>query len=385
MRVCVNMHTMADPDGELLTALDKGLPERAIGMTAAAFLGGTSPARRVLDAVGRARRRGDAQQRRDHGGLVPRARAGDHAARQDDDGADALAAAVGCRSPRHHAGHDGPGAHRPQPRRRLGHARQRRRRRARAALPRGRARRPRVPLRVLGRLARDRRGNGARPAQGPAAAPGRRVRRARRRGRSHRCAHRCRRRRGRRAHRGVRRAAVGGRRRLRGVPGARPVAARARRGAGLPGRPDRAAPRRRAPLRRGRGVRHRGRQRLLRPRRGGVRGRPGPCRERTRFTLRSGAYIVHDDGFYRQISPFDEAAAGPDVPRFRVAMRGLARVVSHPEPGLALLDGGKRDFPYDEGLRSRGCPRPISGALAGAARRGGVCPERPARLPAVGR
>jgi D-serine deaminase-like pyridoxal phosphate-dependent protein len=31
-------------------------------------------------------------------------------------------------------------------------------------------------------------------------------------------------------------------------------------------------------------------------------------------------------------------------------MRGYARVVSHPEPGLALLDGGKRDFPYDEGL-----------------------------------
>jgi D-serine deaminase-like pyridoxal phosphate-dependent protein len=32
------------------------------------------------------------------------------------------------------------------------------------------------------------------------------------------------------------------------------------------------------------------------------------------------------------------------------AMRGIARVVSHPEPGLALLDGGKRDFPFDEGL-----------------------------------
>jgi D-serine deaminase-like pyridoxal phosphate-dependent protein len=76
----------------------------------------------------------------------------------------------------------------------------------------------------------------------------------------------------------------------------------------------------------------------------------GAGRDRTRFTLRSGAYIVHDDGFYRGISPFDEGAAGLDAPRFRVAMRGLARVVSHPEPGLALLDGGKRDFPYDEGL-----------------------------------
>ena len=31
-------------------------------------------------------------------------------------------------------------------------------------------------------------------------------------------------------------------------------------------------------------------------------------------------------------------------------MHGYARVVSSPEPGLALVDGGKRDFPYDEGL-----------------------------------
>lgn len=72
---------------------------------------------------------------------------------------------------------------------------------------------------------------------------------------------------------------------------------------------------------------------------------------RTRFTLRSGAYIVHDDGFYRGISPFDEGAAHPaGSPRFINAMHGYARVVSSPEPGLALVDGGKRDLPYDEGL-----------------------------------
>lgn len=76
-----------------------------------------------------------------------------------------------------------------------------------------------------------------------------------------------------------------------------------------------------------------------------------------RFVLRSGAYLVHDDGFYRGISPFGDAVAqaGAGAPRFRTAMRGVARVVSQPEPGLALLDGGKRDFPYDEGLpRARG-------------------------------
>lgn len=73
---------------------------------------------------------------------------------------------------------------------------------------------------------------------------------------------------------------------------------------------------------------------------------------RTLWTLRSGAYITHDDGFYRQVSPLDEgnAAGQQRVGRFRSAMRGIARVVSHPEPGLALIDGGKRDFPFDEGL-----------------------------------
>ncbi|WP_245723480.1 hypothetical protein [Paramicrobacterium humi] len=69
----------------------------------------------------------------------------------------------------------------------------------------------------------------------------------------------------------------------------------------------------------------------------------------TRWTLRSGAYITHDDGFYRGISPLDEAGVNVERP-LRPAMHGLARVVSHPEPGLALLDGGKRDFPFDEGL-----------------------------------
>lgn len=70
----------------------------------------------------------------------------------------------------------------------------------------------------------------------------------------------------------------------------------------------------------------------------------------TRWILRSGASLLHDDGFYHGISPLDQSrGVAPDhalVP----AMRGYARVVSHPEPRLALLDGGKRDFPYDEGL-----------------------------------
>jgi len=69
--------------------------------------------------------------------------------------------------------------------------------------------------------------------------------------------------------------------------------------------------------------------------------------DRARFVLRSGAYVVHDHGYYRQNSPFDGAGLRP-------AARGLARVVSRPEPALALVDAGKRDFPYDEGL-----PQPL--------------------------
>jgi len=71
---------------------------------------------------------------------------------------------------------------------------------------------------------------------------------------------------------------------------------------------------------------------------------------RTRWILRSGASLLHDDGFYHGISPLDAGRATPGRPALASAMRAYARVVSHPEPGLALLDGGKRDFPYDEGL-----------------------------------
>ena len=62
---------------------------------------------------------------------------------------------------------------------------------------------------------------------------------------------------------------------------------------------------------------------------------------RATVVLRSGAYQLHDDGFYNGITPL----AG-----LRSAMHGWARVISTPEPGLAILDGGKRDFPYDEGM-----------------------------------
>ncbi len=76
--------------------------------------------------------------------------------------------------------------------------------------------------------------------------------------------------------------------------------------------------------------------------------------------LRSGAYVIHDDGFYSGVSPLAAPRAGRAL---RSAMHGWARAVSHPEPGLALLDAGKRDFPYDEGLPT---PQRVSGRLAPA-------------------
>jgi D-serine deaminase-like pyridoxal phosphate-dependent protein len=69
-----------------------------------------------------------------------------------------------------------------------------------------------------------------------------------------------------------------------------------------------------------------------------------------RIVLRSGAYITHDDGFYQSISPFADAVAPDNPVHLRSAIHGWARVISKPETELALLDAGKRDLPYDEGL-----------------------------------
>ena len=63
--------------------------------------------------------------------------------------------------------------------------------------------------------------------------------------------------------------------------------------------------------------------------------------------VRSGAFQVHDDGFYAGITPMGrEIGTTP----FRSAMHLWARVLSRPEAGLALLDGGRRDASFDEGL-----------------------------------
>jgi D-serine deaminase-like pyridoxal phosphate-dependent protein len=76
--------------------------------------------------------------------------------------------------------------------------------------------------------------------------------------------------------------------------------------------------------------------------------------------LRSGAYVTHDHVHYAGITPLRSPA--PEE-RLRPALRLWAQVVSCPEPGLALLNAGKRDIPYDLGL-----PLPTLVRSAGALR-----------------
>jgi D-serine deaminase-like pyridoxal phosphate-dependent protein len=66
-----------------------------------------------------------------------------------------------------------------------------------------------------------------------------------------------------------------------------------------------------------------------------------------RVVLRSGAYLTHDDGFYRQRTPFVRV---PGEGALEAALDLWAQVLSTPEPGLAIVGMGKRDAPFDEGL-----------------------------------
>jgi D-serine deaminase-like pyridoxal phosphate-dependent protein len=60
-----------------------------------------------------------------------------------------------------------------------------------------------------------------------------------------------------------------------------------------------------------------------------------------RVVVRAGSYITHDDGIYAATTP---------LPALRPALELWARVLSSPEPGLAIAGFGKRDAPYDLGL-----------------------------------
>lgn len=80
--------------------------------------------------------------------------------------------------------------------------------------------------------------------------------------------------------------------------------------------------------------------------------------------LRSGAYVSHDDGHYRKLTPFNRV---PEEGALEPAFRLWAQVVSRPSPDQAFVNAGKRDAAYDLDLpfaqvvRRDGVERPATG------------------------
>jgi D-serine deaminase-like pyridoxal phosphate-dependent protein len=80
--------------------------------------------------------------------------------------------------------------------------------------------------------------------------------------------------------------------------------------------------------------------------------------------LRSGAYVSHDDGHYRKITPFTRV---PEEGALEAAFRLWAQVVSRPSAEQAFVNAGKRDAAYDLDLpfaqvvRRNGAERPAAG------------------------
>ncbi|WP_306368534.1 alanine racemase [Nocardiopsis sp. CC223A] len=64
--------------------------------------------------------------------------------------------------------------------------------------------------------------------------------------------------------------------------------------------------------------------------------------------LRSGAYIGHDDGLYRRVTPYNRLPEGGEA--LTGALEVWARIVSAPEEGLAIAGMGRRDAGYDQDL-----------------------------------
>jgi len=67
-----------------------------------------------------------------------------------------------------------------------------------------------------------------------------------------------------------------------------------------------------------------------------------------RIVLRSGCYLTHDHGSYAASSP--GRSPGWGLPAFEPAIEVWGRILSRPEPGLALAGFGRRDVSFDAGL-----------------------------------
>ncbi|ALV33859.1 amino acid deaminase [Streptomyces sp. CdTB01] len=80
--------------------------------------------------------------------------------------------------------------------------------------------------------------------------------------------------------------------------------------------------------------------------------------------LRSGAYVSHDDGHYRKLTPFNRV---PQEGTLEPAFRLWAQVVSRPSAEQAFVNAGKRDaahdldLPFAQVVRRDGTERPATG------------------------
>lgn len=85
--------------------------------------------------------------------------------------------------------------------------------------------------------------------------------------------------------------------------------------------------------------------------------------------LRSGAYVSHDDGHYRKLTPFNRV---PEEGALEPAFRLWTQVVSRPCAEQAFVNAGKRDAAYDldlpfaQVIRRDGAERPATGVCVTA-------------------
>ncbi|MET9763871.1 amino acid deaminase [Streptomyces sp. NPDC006372] len=85
--------------------------------------------------------------------------------------------------------------------------------------------------------------------------------------------------------------------------------------------------------------------------------------------LRSGAYVSHDDGHYRKLTPFNRV---PEEGALEPAFRLWTQVVSRPTAEQAFVNAGKRDAAYDldlpfaQVIRRDGTERPADGVTVTA-------------------
>lgn len=73
-----------------------------------------------------------------------------------------------------------------------------------------------------------------------------------------------------------------------------------------------------------------------------------PRETSARVVLRSGCYITHDGGFYRDVSPLGARRAGGAI--LQDGIEVWSAVLSRPESGLAIAGMGRRDAPEDMGM-----------------------------------